>query len=63
MVSYNKITKKHTSDMPYFAFKLYSNIVVPNYVEFDWPGSNRGVEFFVLRLSKKASVIQVSSPS
>ena len=57
MVSYLNITNKFASDMPYFAFKLYSNIVVPNYVDFDRPGSKRGAVFADLRVSKKDSMI------
>ena len=44
MVNYLKISAKHEFDKPNFAFKLYSNIVVPNRVDFDWPlGLKRGV--------------------
>ena len=50
MDNYLNLAEKFTSDMPYFAFKLYNNIVVPNCVDFDWLGSKRGVEFFILRL-------------
>jgi len=57
------IIEKSASDMPYFAFKLYSNIVVPNYVKFDRPSSKKGVEFFILRLSKKDSMTGASFPS
>ena len=35
MVTYLKIFEKHAFDKPNFAFKLYSNIVVPIWVEFD----------------------------
>ena len=35
MVTYLKISKKHAFDKENFAFKLYSNIVVPNWVDFD----------------------------
>ena len=51
------IVEKFASDMPYFASKLYSNILVPNYVDFDRPGPKRRVMEANLRLSKKASVI------
>ena len=54
MISNLNIVEKRTSGMPYFAFKLYSKIVVPNCVDFDMLGSKRGVEFFILRISKKA---------
>ena len=44
MVTYFKISKKHAFDKPKFALKLYSNIVVPNWVDFVWPlGPKRGV--------------------
>ena len=35
MVTYLKISEKHAFDNPKFSFKLYSNIVVPNWVDFD----------------------------
>ena len=35
IVTYIKISKKHAFDKPNFAFKLYSNIIVPNWVDFD----------------------------
>ena len=35
MVTYLKIFEKHAFDKRKFSFKLYSNIVVPNWVEFD----------------------------
>ena len=35
MVTYLKISEKHAFDKPKFSFNLYSNIVVPNWVEFD----------------------------
>ena len=64
MVTYLKIFEKHALDKPKFAFKLYSNIVVPNWVDFDWLSSpKRGVVEANLRLSKKVSVIWASSPS
>ena len=56
------IVEKFASDMPYFASKLYNNILVPNYVDFDRPGSKRGLEFYVLRFLKKDSMIRASSP-
>ena len=49
MASYLNIDEKFMSDMAYFAFKFFSNIVALNYVDFDCLGSNRGVEFVVLR--------------
>ena len=33
MVTYLKISEKHAFDKPKFAFKLYSNIVVSNWVD------------------------------
>jgi len=33
MFSYLKSGKKHTSDIPYIAFNLYSNIGVPTWVD------------------------------
>ena len=35
MVTYLKISKKHAFDKPKFDFKLYGNIFVPNWVDFD----------------------------
>ena len=35
MVTYLKSSEKHAFDKPKFYFKFYSNIVVPNSVEFD----------------------------
>ena len=35
MVTYLKSSEKHAFDKPNFAFKFYSNIVVPNWAEFD----------------------------
>ena len=35
MVTYLKISEKHAFDNPKFSFMLYSNIVVPNWVDFD----------------------------
>ena len=57
MVSYLKITEKHMLDMPYIDFKLYSNIFVPTWIDFDQPIPNRGVVEDILRLSKKVLVI------
>ena len=43
MVAYLKISKKHAFDKPKFAFKLYSNIIFPSWVDFEWtPGPKRG---------------------
>ena len=64
MVTYLKSSKKHAFDKPNFAFKLYSKIVVPNWVDFELPlGPKRGAVEENLKLSKKVSVIGVSSPS
>ena len=63
MVTNLNIAKKFVSDMPYFAFKLCTNIVVPNYEEFYRKGSKRGVEFSILRILKKDSLIRESYPS
>jgi len=57
MISYLNLGNKHSLDMPNFAFKLCSNIVVPIWVEFDWLGPKRGVVEADFRLSKKVSVI------
>ena len=35
MVTYLKSSEKHAFDKLKFYFKLYSNIVVPNWVDFD----------------------------
>lgn len=35
MVNYLRIVKKHAFDIPYIAFKLYSNIVVLSWVDLD----------------------------
>ena len=35
MVTYLKSSKKHAFDKPKFAFKFYSNIIVPNWVYFN----------------------------
>ena len=43
-VNYLNISEKHAFDMPNFAFKLYNNVIVPNWVDFDLPqGPKRGV--------------------
>ena len=64
MASYLKSAMKHTYNMPYIYIKLSSMlIVVPNCVDFDRLGSNMGVEFVDLRLSKKDLLIWASSPS
>ena len=58
MVTYLKISKKNAFNKPKFSFTLYSNIVVPNWVDFDRPpGQKRGVVEENLRLLKKVSVI------
>jgi hypothetical protein len=62
MVSYLKSVEKHMSDIPYIAFKLYSNIVVPSWVDLD-PCPKRGVVEVDFSILKKVSMISVSSPS
>ena len=57
MVSYLKSSEKHTSNMLYIAFKLYSGIVFPNCVDFDQPGPKRGVVEDNIMLLKKDLVI------
>jgi hypothetical protein len=57
MVNYVNIVEKHAFDMENFDFKLYSNIVVPNRVEFYQIGPKRGVVEEDFILSKKVSVI------
>jgi hypothetical protein len=37
MVSYLKSVEKHMSDIPYIAFNLYSNIIVPSWVDLSNP--------------------------
>ena len=34
MVNYLKISERHAFENPKFAFKLYINIIVPNWVDF-----------------------------
>jgi hypothetical protein len=53
MVSYLNIAEKHVFYMPNFAFKLYSNIVVPNWVYFYQLGPKRGVVEEYFRILKK----------
>jgi hypothetical protein len=45
MISYLKSVVKHGFDVPYIGFNLYSNIIVPSWVEFvdSYSGPNRGV--------------------
>ena len=58
MVScYLKSAEKHAFDMPNIDFMLYSNIVVPSWVEFDQLGPKRGVVEVDFKLLKKVSVI------
>ena len=57
MVNYLKSVEKHATSMPYIAFKLYSNIVVPSRVKFDHLCPKRGVVESDLNISKKVSVI------
>ena len=58
MVTYPKISEKHAFDKPNFAFKLYNNITVPNWVDFGRPsGSKRGVVEANLRLSENILAI------
>ena len=58
LVNYLNIVKKLVFDMPNFSFTLYSNIVVPRWVEFDWAlGPKRGVVEADFRLSKMVSLI------
>jgi hypothetical protein len=63
MGSYLKSVEKHTSDIPYISLKLYNNIVVPIWVDFDPYQPKRGVAEVDFRLSKKVSTRFVSSPS
>jgi hypothetical protein len=42
MVSYLKSVEKHAFDIPYIDFKLYSNIVVPSWVDLDPLSKERG---------------------
>ena len=58
LINYLNIVDKHVFDMPNFAFKLYSNIFVPSWVDFDWAlGPKRGVVEAYFRLSKMVSLI------
>jgi len=50
--------------MPNFSLKLYNNIAVPNWVDFDLPpGPKRGMVEADFRISNKVSLIWASSPS
>ena len=53
-VNYLSIAKKHAFDMPNFSFRLYNNIIIPNWVDFDLsPGPKRGVvEAYFIILNK-----------
>jgi hypothetical protein len=53
MVSYLKSSRKHTSDISYIDFKLYSNIVVPSWVDLvdSCTGPNIGVMEAYFRIS------------
>jgi hypothetical protein len=62
MVSYIKNIKKNASDITYIDFKLYSNIVVPSWVDLD-PCPKRGVVEVYFRILKKVPIISTSSPS
>ena len=58
MLTYLNISEKHAFDKPKFAFNLETNIVVPNWVDFDsLPGPKREVVEATLRLSKNVSAI------
>ena len=57
MVSYLKSVEKHIPDIPYIDFKLYNNIVVPNWVDFDTLGPKRGMVETYLRFWNKVSMI------
>jgi hypothetical protein len=57
MVIYLNIAEKHAFNMPKFSFKLYSNIVIPNWLEFDRLGPKRVVVEADFKLSNKVSVI------
>jgi hypothetical protein len=57
MVNYLNIVKKHAFYMPNISFKLYNNIVVPNWVDFDRLGPKREVVEADIILSNKVSVI------
>ena len=62
MVNYLSSAKKHAFDTPYIAFKLYSKIVVPIWVDLD-PCLNRSVVGAYFRILKKVLEISTSSPS
>jgi hypothetical protein len=57
MDNYLNIVEKHVLEMPNFSFKMYSNIVVPNWVDFDRLGPKRGVVEVDFGILKKVSVI------
>jgi hypothetical protein len=58
IVSFLKITEKHTSGILYIAFKLYNNIIVPRWVYLK-PFPKRGVVEAYFMLSK--NVLMISS--
>jgi endogenous inhibitor of DNA gyrase (YacG/DUF329 family) len=61
MVSYLKSVEKHASDIPYIAFKLYNNIVVPsNWVDLEPYQPKRGVAEVNFRILKKVSMTSAS---
>ena len=63
MVSYLKSVKKHVSDILYIDFKLYSNVVIPSWVDLDpFIRPKRGVVEADSRLSKKVSTTSTFIP-
>jgi hypothetical protein len=55
-VSYLSSVEQHVFDIPYIPFKLYSNIVVPNWVDLD-PCPKREVVEINFWILKKVLVI------
>ena len=55
-IFYLNNVEKHMSNILYISFKLYNNIVVPNWVGLD-PFPKRGVVEAYFRISKKVSTI------
>ena len=61
MVTFLSSDKKHASNIPYIALKLYNNIVSPNWVELD-QCPKRGMMEAYSMLSKKVSTTLTSLP-
>ena len=62
MVTYLSSVEKHMYGIPYIDFRLYNNIVSPNWVDMD-PCPKKGVVEVNFKVLKKASTILASHPS